>query len=182
LPAQAEDRAEEPGEPALHMRRPSRQRPARFVVGLDVLDHTVPVPAGAESAAAEPDDAGARDTGGSIIPESWCTSAPLEPAVFVGRVVEVADSGEVTARVWELPGGRENIATLSPEELGHRETHRGAVLRIWTWLELPEGPHAPGANVEPVPQIRVELHNRPLTNQERSAIVRLLDHEDKDDA
>lgn len=126
-------------------------RPARFAVGLELT----------------------AQQGGALIPEEMCESAPQSPAVYLGRVEEVAENGEVTARVWEVPGGQEHIATFSPEDLDKKETHPGAALRIWTWLELPDSAEKPEM-VEPTPRIRVEVRNKVLTGEERDRIAQML--------
>lgn len=137
----------------LRLPRPE-QRPARFAVGIGQV--------------------GASEADATIIPESFCRSAPQQPAVYLGRVEEVAENGEVTARVWEWPGGQESIATLTAEQLGHADTHPGAALRIWTWLELSGGPERP-ASTEPTSRIRVEVRNKELSEEERARIARLVE-------
>lgn len=124
-------------------------RPARFVVGLELADKD-----------------------GLRTLDKMCESAPQSPALYLGRVEEVAENGEVTARVWEVPGGQEYIATLSPENLDEK-AYPGAALRIWTWLELPDGAEKPEA-AEPRKCIRVEVRNKVLTDEERAQIARVL--------
>lgn len=130
---------------------PPQQRPARFVAGLDILD--------------------AHET---LVPKDACQSAPLDIAIYEGRAEEVDDEGQVTARVWELPGGQESIATISPEQLEGEAVRPGAALRIWTWLELPDGPVRPEPGTEPAPRIHIDVRHRELTQGERTEVEHLV--------
>lgn len=130
---------------------PPRQRPARFIAGLDVLQEHE-----------------------TLVPEDECRSAPLDIAVYEGRAEEIAEDGQVTARVWELPGGQESIATISPEQLDGEGVRPGASLRIWTWLELPNGPNRPPPGTEPEPRIHIDVRHRELTQRERTEVEHLI--------
>ena len=129
---------------------PAQQRPARFVAGLDVLAKHE-----------------------TLVPKEQCHSAPLDIAVYEGRAEEVAEDGQVTARLWELPGGQEHIATILPNQL-EEPVRPGASLRIWTWVELPDGPNRPSPASEPTPRIFVEAKHRVLTPDEIAEVDDLI--------
>jgi hypothetical protein len=138
-------------DPATLTLPPAQQRPARFVTGLDILEEHE-----------------------TLVPEEKCKHAPLDIAVYVGRAEEIAEDGRVTARLWELPGGQESIATLSPTQLDEQPVRPGASLRIWTWLELPDGASRREPGTDPVPEIYIEVRHRRLTVSERAEVDGLI--------
>lgn len=118
-------------------------RPKRFVVGL-----------GEEDAWREPPTA---------------RSAPMRRAFYLGRVEEAGPGDEVLATVWECPSGREALATLSvAQDFQGEAPAPGSLLRIWTWLELPE----PGRCIE-----RREVQVKPieLSAEEREELRAFLE-------
>lgn len=119
------------------------QRPLRFAVGLDVF-------------------------GAHSFPRDRCLHAPLDPAMYLGRVEEVGAHGTVTVHLWEYPNGRESTAVLSLDDLNGHETHPGASLRIWTWLEWPDD------QPEPIPRQHIEVRNKTLSETDRDTLARLI--------
>lgn len=123
---------------------PVDQRPMRFAVGLEQF-------------------------GAGVMREELCASPPLDPAVYLGRVEEIEASGAVIATVWEYPSGRESVAVLPADALSQPNTHPGASLRIFTWMEWPRESAAPG------PRVHVEVRNKQLSAQDMADIRQLLD-------
>ena len=92
----------------------------------------------------------------------------LDPADYLGRVEEISDGGEITARLWEYPSGCESVVILREEQLDE-PTHPGAALRIWTWMEWPRD-----AEAGPEPRLYIEVRNKELSDAERTEIAALV--------
>ena len=110
------------------------------------------------------------DVSGSLIPKEYCTSAPLCPAVYVGRVDEVTDDGEVDVHMWSISGGQQSIATFTSDQLDRQPVHVGAALHIWTWLELPI------VSTEPLRRIKIKVETKQISDDERTKLIYMMGH------
>jgi hypothetical protein len=130
-----------------HVSRQLAAHPSRFVVGLDDFDT-------AERKGNPP----VRATNGGVV--------RLEH--YVGRVVDVAEGGDVIVRVWQRPNGREGTAVLSWDgDFPGEKPVPGSVVYIWAWLELP-------GDGEVVRRRFVEVENKVIDSAGRGQIADLL--------
>jgi hypothetical protein len=97
--------------------------------------------------------------------------APLLPAFHLGLVEEVVPAEDlVLITLWERPSGRESATELSIREHLHGEVPvPGALLRLWTWMELPS------EGGQPVSRVHVEVEQAHLTDAEREHLGVLIE-------
>lgn len=92
----------------------------------------------------------------------------IQCASYVARVEEVGEDGAVTVTLWERPNGREGLTALSVDEhLDGQWPNVGDLLWIWTWVDVHEGARKN--------RIHVVAEKTELTNEDRSALGRMLD-------
>jgi hypothetical protein len=112
------------------------------------------------------------------IPKSFLLSsedmvAPLQAAVYLGRVEDITPERNYFVRVWEVPNGRVGTTTLTHEHLAGQEVAVGDTLRIYTWIEVPLSPM--GEPLLERPRVSVEVTPRtPLSEDEREMLAKVL--------
>lgn len=96
--------------------------------------------------------------------------APLQPALYLGRVEDLTPDQGCLVRVWEVPSGLTGVANLTREQLVGQDIAVGDTLRIYTWIEVPLSPT--GDPLDERPELRVEVTPRsPLSPAQREALA-----------